>query len=294
MAGFDPKRTFRVCPKLTPDNLSPSAVGRGESQGHAVVFAWTSLFEAVGKGHPVSVEGRWWKLAFWGGIIASFVWLAVTIFSGAVAIRQVMEGSLPFGWNIFTAMSSVGVILPLIVAALLAWAVRLRKSGSPLRITLRAFAPLLAVPLIYADTGILLASVKYREYRLHTGSISYVCGLDGFSTDVIGGRELILTEHRHLRAPSRWEATRPGNGPMRTTAFPYFTGGDGGSVGIKWQEGGRTMTALLSFSDAIIEHWRDQVWAILVEGDASEKRGDLSGMKTMHLACNPDPGSYRR
>jgi len=241
------------------------------------------------------VEGRWWKLAFWGGITASCLWLAAAIVSAALTVRQIMEGSLPFGWNIFTAISSVGVILPMIVAALLAWAVRLRKSGNPLRITLRAFASLLAVPLIYADTGILFASVKYDEYRLHTGSISYVCGLNGFSSDVIGGRELILTEHRHMRAPSSWEVTRPGNGPVHATAFPYFTEGfGGGSGGVKWQEGGRTMTALLSFSDAIIEHRPSQVRAILVEGDASEKPGDLGGMKATSLSCSPDFGSYRR
>jgi hypothetical protein len=242
----------------------------------------------------VSAKGRWRRSAFWGGIFASCVWFAVTIVFAFTATRQAIDGELPLGWNIFTLIFFARIVPPFVVAALLAWAVRLRKSGSAVKITMRALSPLLTLPLIHLNSTLLYSSWSYSEWRLRTGSISYVCGLDGFPPNVIGGRELILSEHRRMEGASSWNVTRPGNKPMETVAFPYQTQSIGGSQGIKWREAdGRTMTALLSLSDAIIEHWRSQVWAILVEGDASAKRGDLSGMKTESLTCTPDPASYR-
>ena len=217
-------------------------------------------------GKQVSIQGKLWRLAFWACILVSCLWLAVTIALAVIAIRQTTNGETPLGWNIFTLITFIRVSSPLFVAALMAWAVSLSKSGRPVRVTVRVFVPLLTAPLFYADTALLYSWFEYHDWRHHTGSMSYACGLNGSPSDIIGGRELILTEHRHMEGASSWDITRPGKKPVDTTAFPYEAEGfGGGSQGIKWrEEGGRIMTAFLSFSDATIEYWPSEVWAILV------------------------------
>jgi hypothetical protein len=211
-----------------------------------------------------------------------------------MVITQFTRGNLgSLGWNLFSLAIYVRVILPLIVLSIIVWALRSRKSADTPRAAAGAIVPLLTMPLAFAGGTLIGLDEQYRDWRSRTGSISYECGLTGFDTNVVGS-ELVLTEVRHLEKESSWAVKWPGKTPINAVGFPYDSRSYGGSQGIKWQEvDGQAMTALLSFSDVISEYGRNQIWVVLVYGDASARSNDLYGLKTMSLTCGADPSSYR-